>query len=238
MVPAVPYHEALVVTAVDATVDPRSDRRDAARRTLGVSGESAVDEPAPLRPILRQHQLTVYPMVALGLLGIVDSFQGYAFSVLTPEISRTLGLSLGAIAGARTLAFLAAILAPLPVAAISQRPGRRALMCVATGIAWSIITVMTGFVMSLLALIVVLVLDGLSTGSVQRVARSTPGRFVPTESARSRPVRLSGPGHRRSGDLPALRRRPRRSARPHLAGCLPGDGRHVPAHHIGGARPA
>ncbi len=166
VVPAVPYREALVVTAVDATVDPRSDRRDAARRTLGVSGESAVDEPAPLRPILRQHQLTVYPMVALGLLGIVDSFQGYAFSVLTPEISRTLGLSLGAIAGARTLAFLAAILAPLPVAAISQRPGRRALLCVATGIAWSIITVMTGFVMSLLALIVVLVLDGLSTGSV------------------------------------------------------------------------
>ena len=145
-----------------STIDPVT-RRDAARRTLGVSG---TDEKIPLRPILREHRLTVYPMVALGLLGIVDSFQGYAFSVLTPEISRTLGLSLGEIAGARTLAFLATILAPLPMAALSQREGRRALLCLITGIAWSIITLFTGFVTSLIALIAVLVLDGLSTGSV------------------------------------------------------------------------
>ena len=145
-----------------STIDPVT-RRDAARRTLGVSG---TDEKIPLRPILREHRLTIYPMVALGVLGIVDSFQGYAFSVLTPEISRTLGLSLGEIAGARTLAFLAAILAPLPIAALSQREGRRALLCLTTGIAWSIITLLTGFVTSLIALIAVLVLDGLSTGSV------------------------------------------------------------------------
>ena len=123
------------------------------------------DDRPPLRGVLREHTLTIYPMVALGLLGVVDSFQGYAFSVLTPEISRALGLSLAAVAGARTLAFLAAILAPLPIAALSSNR-RRAMLCLTTGIVWSIITLLTGFVTSLFGLIAVLVLDGLSTGSV------------------------------------------------------------------------
>jgi ABC-type branched-subunit amino acid transport system ATPase component/sugar phosphate permease len=105
-------------------------------------------------------------MVALGLLGIADTFQGFAFSVLTPEISRALGLSLGAIGAARTLAFLATILAPLPMAAFSQRRGVRAVLCIATGLAWSVITLFTGLVTSLLALMAVLFFDGLSTGSV------------------------------------------------------------------------
>jgi ABC-type branched-subunit amino acid transport system ATPase component/sugar phosphate permease len=150
-------------SVLDADPSGREARRAAARSLLGVSGHG---ESEPLRPVLRAHGLTVYPMVALGLLGIVDTFQGYAFSVLTPEISRALGLSLGAIAGARTLAFLATVLAPLPMAALAQSRGRRAVLCVATGLGWSLITLTTGFVTSLLALIAVLVVDGLSTGSV------------------------------------------------------------------------
>ena len=150
-------------SVLDADPEARAARRAAARNTLGVSGTT---EKTPLGPILREHRLTVYPMVALGLLGVVDTFQGYAFSVLTPEISRALGLSLGAIAGARTLAFLAQILAPLPMAAWSQKAGRRAMLCIVTGLAWSVITLFTGFVTSLLALIAVLVFDGFSTGSV------------------------------------------------------------------------
>lgn len=150
-------------SVLDADPQDRAVRRSAARTTLGISGTTAAP---PLRPVLREHGLTVYPVFALGLLGIVDTFQSYAFSVLTPEISRALGLSLGAIAGARTLAFLATILAPLPMAALSQSRGRRALLCLVTGIAWSVVTLYTGFVLGLLALIAVLVLDGLSTGSV------------------------------------------------------------------------
>ena len=42
----------------------------------------------------------------------------------------------------------------------------RALICIVTGVMWSVVTLYTGFVTSLLALMVVLVLDGLSTGSV------------------------------------------------------------------------
>ena len=148
---------------LDDRLDAKSIRRKAARATLGVSGQAGIE---PIRPVLREHGLTVYPMVALGLLGIVDTFQGYAFTVLTPEISRAMGLSLGAIAAARSLAFLATILAPLPMAALSQSRGRRAMLCFVTGVAWSVITMFTGFVTSLLALIAVLALDGLSTGSV------------------------------------------------------------------------
>jgi ABC-type branched-subunit amino acid transport system ATPase component/sugar phosphate permease len=150
-------------SVLDADEATKAARRTAARATLGVSGGG---ENVPIRPVLREHRLTVYPMVALGLLGIVDLFQAQAFTILTPELSRALGMSLGAIAGARTLAFLATILAPLPMAKLSQSRGRRALLCITTGIAWSIITLFTGLVTSLLALIAVLVLDGLSTGSV------------------------------------------------------------------------
>jgi ABC-type branched-subunit amino acid transport system ATPase component/sugar phosphate permease len=149
--------------ALDADPETRAGRRTAARATLGVTGTADTE---PLRPVLREYGVTTYPLVAIGLLAIVDNFQATAFTVLTPEISRALGLSLGAIAGARTLAFLAAILAPLPMAALSQSRGRRAMLCIVTGIAWSLITLYTGFVTSLLALIVVLVADGLSTGSV------------------------------------------------------------------------
>jgi ABC-type branched-subunit amino acid transport system ATPase component/MFS family permease len=150
-------------SVLDADPDTKAARRQAARATLGVSGHA---ETEPLRPILREHGLTVYPLAALGMLSIVDIFQAEAFTILTPEISRALGMSLGAIAGARILAFLAIILAPLPMARLSQSRGRRAVICIITGLAWSIVTLFTGFVTSLLALIAVLVIDGVSTGSV------------------------------------------------------------------------
>jgi ABC-type branched-subunit amino acid transport system ATPase component/sugar phosphate permease len=150
-------------SVLDADPATRAARRTAARATLGVTGSA---DSAALRPVLREHQLTLYPLVAVGLLSVVDLFQAEAFTILTPDVSRALGLSLGAIAGARTLAFLAIILAPLPMAALTQSRGRRAALCIATGVAWSVVTLFTGLVTSLLGLILVLVLDGLSTGSV------------------------------------------------------------------------
>ena len=150
-------------STIDADAAARAARRAEARAMLGVSGR---EESEPLRPVLREYGLTLYPLIALGLLTIADSFQAQAFSILTPEISRALGVGLGAIAGARAVAFLAAVLAPLPMAALARGRGRRAVLCIVTGIAWSIITLTTGFVASLVGLILVLALDGLSTGSV------------------------------------------------------------------------
>ncbi|TCC51254.1 MFS transporter [Kribbella capetownensis] len=137
--------------------------RERARATLGVTGDENTES---FRSLVRKHNLSYYPMVALGLLFVTGAFQSYAFTVLTPEISRTLGISIAAIVGARALYQLAIAIAPLPIARLSQSRARRAMLCIVTGVVWSCITLMTGLVTSLVALIVILCLDGLATGSV------------------------------------------------------------------------
>ena len=85
--------EALVVE-VEQT---REELRAQARQTLGVTGTA--EGMPPLRDVLRLPGVHMYPLVALGVLSIVDTFHAYAFAVLTPEISRALGVGKGAIAG-------------------------------------------------------------------------------------------------------------------------------------------
>jgi ABC-type branched-subunit amino acid transport system ATPase component/MFS family permease len=152
------------LTVVDEIVTVREDLREQARRTLGVEGEATL---TPLRELRRNHQFPLYPVTALGLLAVADTFQTYAFTVLTPDISRALGISIGAIAATRALQSLAIAVSPLPVAALTQHRARRALLCVLTGVIWSVVTLFTGFVTSLLGLVFILTLDGLTTGSVQ-----------------------------------------------------------------------
>jgi ABC-type branched-subunit amino acid transport system ATPase component/MFS family permease len=147
----------------------RDALREQARATLGVVGD---ERTAPLRELVRRHGLSYYPIVALGLLTITDSFQTYAFTVLTPDISRALGISVALIGASFSLQRIAIAVAPLPVAWLSQRRARRALLCVVTGFIWSVITLFTGFVTSALGLLGILMLDGLTTGSV--VALHTP----------------------------------------------------------------
>jgi ABC-type branched-subunit amino acid transport system ATPase component/sugar phosphate permease len=157
------------VELVDDIVQTRDELRQQALQTLGVGGEEEVGSFWKLRKVYR---LSIYPLVALGLLSVTDTFQTYAFTVLTPDISRTLGIGIGAIVGARALQSLAVAVAPFPVAALSQRKARRAMLCIVTGVVWSVITLYTGFVTSLLGLVGILFLDGLTTGSV--VALHTP----------------------------------------------------------------
>lgn len=143
----------------------REELRSEARTRLGVTGEG--DKPPLLREILEKHGLSAYPLFALGLLSIVDSFQGYAFAVLAPEVSATLGISKAAIAGIIAINTLASAVGPLPIAAAAQQKARRALIIVATGILWSLIAISTGFVTAIAGLMVVLILDGLTTASVR-----------------------------------------------------------------------
>ena len=147
----------------------RDALRDRARATLGVLGD---EQSAPFRALVRRYGLSYYPIVALGLLYITDSFQTYAFTVLTPDISRTLGISVALIAASFSLQRIAIAIAPLPVAALSQHRARRAMLCIVTGFTWSLITLYTGLVTSALGLLAILMLDGLTTGSV--VALHTP----------------------------------------------------------------
>ena len=151
------------LAAVEDIERTREALRDEARVKLGVVGD---ENTSSFREIARKYKLPYYPLIALGLLATSDTFQSYAFTVLTPEISRALGISVAAIAGARAFQFVAVTMGPLPIAYLSQNKARRALLCVSTGLIWSLITLLTGFVTSLAALIAILVLDGLTTGSV------------------------------------------------------------------------
>jgi ABC-type branched-subunit amino acid transport system ATPase component/sugar phosphate permease len=95
----------------------------------------------------------------------------YAFAVLTPDIGRSLGLSVGAFAGISALDTLAITLSPLPMAWLTQKKARRAFICIVTALLWSVLTVYMGFVVGLIGILVVVVLDGFSTGSAYALHR-------------------------------------------------------------------
>ena len=169
-VPTPTSREAEPTVASDAAASAVGDlerTRDAlhqrARAELGVTGESA--PVAPLRRVLAESGLTAYPLVALGLLSIVDTFFTFSLSVLAPEVSRALGIGLGVIAGLLALQGLAAAVSPLFIAALAQRP-RRALLAVSTGVLWSSCAVAAAFVRSVPELLLVLLVNGITTGSV------------------------------------------------------------------------
>jgi ABC-type branched-subunit amino acid transport system ATPase component/sugar phosphate permease len=159
------------VHAAEALVDDIAATRDRlrsqARETLGVTGSTDGTKPPPLLRTLREHGVGLYPLSALGSLAIVDTFYAYAFTVLTPEISRTLGISIGMIAFLVTLKTLSLAVSPLPIAALVQRVPRRALVAIVTAALWGLVTFYTGFATGVWFLAAVLVIDGLTTGSTQ-----------------------------------------------------------------------
>ena len=138
--------------------------RKAARAQIGITGAA---ETEPLRKVLREEGVSLYPLVALSALATVNVFQGYALSVLSPDIARGLGVGIGAIIAARSLAIFAIALSPLPMAWLAQRKAWRAMLSILTGVGWSLLTIYTGWIAGLAGLIVVLIFDGLTTGSVQ-----------------------------------------------------------------------
>ena len=141
--------------------------RAAAREAIGITGRA--DDAPPLRQAIRASGVGWYPLAALGLLVVVDQFQGFGFFVLGPEISRSLGISrseLGVLVVVKTLMIM---LASLPMAALVQRRSRRAAVSIVTAFAWGAMTLVTGFVVSVWGLLVVLAADGASTGSVQAI---------------------------------------------------------------------
>jgi ABC-type branched-subunit amino acid transport system ATPase component/MFS family permease len=146
--------------------DTREERRAEARRRLGIGTAATADRPTEsLRRTFAADRLKWYPLLALGLLAVVDVFQGYAFTVLAPEISGTLGISRGAFTGLVAAKTVAVAVAPLPIAALTQRVPRRALLAVITAVAWSVVAIATGYVILVWGLLLVVVLDGLTTGS-------------------------------------------------------------------------
>ena len=167
--PAVADAELAKVRAAEAAVAEveraRQELRTQSREALGVTGTTG--DVVPLRATLRKYGLSAYPLAALGVLSIVDTFHAYAFSVVVPEVSAAIGVSKGAIAAALAIKTLALAIAPLPIAALVEKRPRRALVAIVAAFAWSLVAISTGLVVSLWGLLFVLVLDGLTTGTTQ-----------------------------------------------------------------------
>ena len=81
--------EELLVAEVEHT---REDLRGQARERLGVTGDAA--GMPPLRDVLRLPGVHAYPLVALGVLSIVDTFHAYAFAVFVDRAPQPPGKSL------------------------------------------------------------------------------------------------------------------------------------------------
>ena len=133
---------------------------------MGVTGEPRTER---FWSTLRRHRLSLYPVVALGILFIVDQFQINAYVIQGPEISRSLGVPRGIIALLVSLQGLALTLAALPIAAVVQAKPRRAAVAKVTGVAWSAATLFTGFVTNGLGLAAIMLFDGATSGSVQAI---------------------------------------------------------------------
>lgn len=160
--------------------DDRRARRAAARRALGVTGidgdDSAsvdgarggeTDGRTSLPALVAASGVGWYPLFAIGALVVVDELFGFVLSVLGPEISRALGMSKGALAAVLSVKLLAVSVASLPMAALVQRRPWRAGISLVTAFVWTAATFLAVFVIGVWGLVLVAVIDGLSSGSVR-----------------------------------------------------------------------
>ena len=133
------------------------------RAAMGVTGSAQVEG---FWAELRRHRLGLYPVIALGLLAIVDQFQLNAYVIQGPEISRGVGVPRGVIALLVSVQGLALTLAALPIAASVEGVPRRALVARTTGMVWSFATLFTGLAANGFGLGALMLLDGATSGSV------------------------------------------------------------------------
>lgn len=140
--------------------------RDRARSLLGLGGERAEHaDRRPLRQVLKDSNVGWYVVLALGLLGLADTLQGYAFGVMAPEIARTLGITRGELATLNAVKTLATAALTVPLVMTVQRTPRRAFVSVVAAFVWAVFALMTAFVSTLAGLAVVLIFDGATSGA-------------------------------------------------------------------------
>jgi ABC-type branched-subunit amino acid transport system ATPase component len=146
---------------------PDSERAQLRDRALADLGITRSEQPVGgLRAALREAGAPRRPLVVIGILGIADTFTGYAFQVQGPDIARTIGFGVGTLSLLVALKTVAIGIAPYPVAQLVGRHGRRALLCLITAVVWSVFGAFTALVTTVPALLVILAVDGLTTGSV------------------------------------------------------------------------
>ncbi len=146
----------ITVTAADRT---------RARSLLGLGGDTAQPDRRSLRTVLRDANVGWYVVLVLGLLGLADTLQGYAFGVMAPEIARTLGITRSELATLNSLKTLATAALTVPLVMLVQRTPRRALVSIVAAFIWALFALLTSFVTTLAGLAVVLLIDGATSGA-------------------------------------------------------------------------
>ena len=147
--------------------DDRRATRDAARRAIGVTGADTHEPRVALATVVRNSSVGWYPLLAICALVVVDELFGFTLAVLGPEISRALGLTKGSFAAILSAKLLAVSIATLPMAALVQRRPWRASIAIVTAFIWTAASMLAVIVIGPWGLLVVVVIDGLSSGSVR-----------------------------------------------------------------------
>ncbi len=147
--------------------DGRRELREAARRAVGVTGGDTGEPRIALATVIRDSKVGWYPLLAICALVVVDELFGFTLTILGPEISRALGLSKGSFAAILSAKLLAVSIATLPMAALVQRRPWRASIAIITAFVWTAASMLAVIVIGPWGLLVVVVIDGLSSGSVR-----------------------------------------------------------------------
>jgi ABC-type branched-subunit amino acid transport system ATPase component/MFS family permease len=140
--------------------------RAAGREAVGVTGDAEVRS---LRVTLREANVGLYPVVALGMLVAVDQLSTQGLTIMGPEISGALGIPRGTYALVLLLKTIVVAVVSLPLAAAVQRRARRAFVCIATAFAWTVLTALSGYVVSVWGLLILSLGAGAATASTRSV---------------------------------------------------------------------
>ena len=144
----------------------RERARSTGRAALGVVAE---EDRVGLMQGLRASGAGLYPVIALGLLLLVDGFLATGLVVLAPDVSRTLGIPKAGIAAFGTIGSLAFVLSTLVIARLVQNRPARALVAKVTAFGWSAMTLAAAFVTGAWSLLAVEAADQATSGSVGSV---------------------------------------------------------------------
>lgn len=123
------------------------------------------------------------PIAAMALLNMVDLFERAAFSVLSPDIQQSFGLSDSALAAMAGLGGLVIVGVGVPIAVLADRhPRRRTLIAGAAALLWSVFSLGTALAHQLWQLVTTRVLTGIGQASVEPVHGSLLSDYYPVEA--------------------------------------------------------
>ncbi|HZQ26137.1 MAG TPA: ATP-binding protein [Acidimicrobiales bacterium] len=185
-----PRLSALTTRLIDADADAEASAplRPGGRTPQAeadAAGEAAASPPPPSPPMPLRTVVAVgglAPVAVMAVLNMVDLFERAAFSVLSPDIQRSFGLSKSALGAMAGLGGLVIVAAGIPIAMLADRhPRRRTLIAGAAAAVWACFSLTTGLATQLWQLLGARSLTGVGQASVEPVHGSLLSDFYPVE---------------------------------------------------------